>query len=75
MRFAVAVRMINRMSDEYTYEDLLKDIDFLVEKGLIEIGGITPEGKWLYKATDKSLSMTEEEREALICEELEKEQD
>lgn len=63
------------MSDEYTYEDLLKDIDFLVEKGLIEVGGITPEGKWLYKATDRSLSMTDEERESLIREELDKEED
>lgn len=64
----------HRMADEYTYDDLLKDIDFLVQKGLIEVGGITPDGKWLYKATDKSLAMTEEEREALIMSELDKEE-
>lgn len=61
------------MDDQYTYEDLQKDLDFLVEKGLIEVGGITPDGKWLYRATEKSLAMTEEEREELIVSELENE--
>lgn len=59
------------MDDEYTYEDLQKDLDFLLERGLIEVGGITPDGQWLYRATQKSLAMTEEEREALIISELE----
>jgi len=62
------------MSDEYTYDDLLKDIEFLIEKGLIEVGGITNDGKWLYRATDRSLKMTEEETEALIMSELDKEE-
>lgn len=61
------------MDDEYTYEDLQKDLDFLLERGLIEVGGITPDGQWLYRATQKSLEMTEEEREALIISELESE--
>ena len=66
--------MINRMPDEYTYEDLQKDLDFLLEKGLIEIGGITPDGQWLYRATEESMAMSDEEREAKIYEALDEQE-
>jgi len=59
------------MAEEYSYEDMQKDLDFLVKKGLIEIGGITEDGQWLYRATQMSLEMTEEEREAFVISELE----
>ncbi len=61
--------------DEYTFEDLQKDLDFLVAKGLIEIGGIDEQGRWLYKATEASLAMTEEEQMALIMSELDNEEE
>lgn len=54
------------MTDRYSMDDLKNDLDFLVRKGLIEVSGITDDGQWLYKATEASLKMTEEEREALI---------
>jgi len=33
---------------------------------LIEVVGVQPDGEWLWAPTQKSLSMTEEERENLI---------
>lgn len=60
--------------DEYTYDDLQKDLEFLVAKGLIEVGGIDENGQWLYKATAAALAMTEEEQEALIMSALEEEE-
>lgn len=61
------------MPEEYSKEDLQKDLDFLFNKGLIEVGGITEDGQWLYRATNKTIDMTKEEREAFVISELEDE--
>jgi len=61
------------MAEEYSKEDLQKDLDFLFSKGLIEVGGITEDGQWLYRATNKTIDMTKEEREAFVISELEDE--
>jgi len=51
---------------DYTHEDLLRDMEMLRRLGLIEVVGVKPDGEWLWAPTQKSLSMTEEERENLI---------
>lgn len=51
---------------DYTREDLLRDMEMLRRLGLIEVVGVQPDGEWLWAPTEKSLSMTEEERENLI---------
>jgi hypothetical protein len=51
---------------DYTREDLLRDMEILRRLGLIEVVGMQPDGEWLWGPTQKSLSMTEEERIALI---------
>jgi len=51
---------------DYTHEDLLRDMEMLRRLELIEVVGVKPDGEWLWAPTQKSLSMTEEERENLI---------
>ncbi len=51
---------------DYTREDLLRDMDMLRKVGLIEVIGVRPDGEWLWAPTEKSLSMTEEERANLV---------
>jgi len=50
----------------YTVEDLSRDMEILVMRGLIEIKGVNENGELLYGVTERSLQMTEEERIALI---------
>lgn len=52
--------------EEYTFEDLQEDLDALAKVGLIEVHGITEDGKWLYGVSEKSKGMSQEEIEALI---------
>ena len=54
------------MDEQYTKEDLLKDLDALASIGLIEIAGIDPNGEWLWGPTEKGLSLSSEEAEELI---------
>lgn len=61
------------MSDDYTKEDLHKDMEALRSAGLIEVMGINDEGQWLWRATDKAMSMTEEERAQAIYESYQEE--
>jgi hypothetical protein len=49
------------MEDEYTPEDLHDDMEFLRKAGLIEVIGVNPDGQWLWAATEKSKTMTQEE--------------
>ncbi len=51
---------------DYTREDLLRDMDMLRKAGLIEVIGVNPDGEWLWAPTEKSLSMTEEERVNIV---------
>lgn len=54
------------MSDDYTKDDLHKDMEFLRKAGLIEVTGINTDGQWLWKATDAALNMSNEERLSAI---------
>jgi hypothetical protein len=49
------------MDDEYTKDDLHNDMEFLRKAGLIEVIGVTEDGQWLWAATEKSKTMTQEE--------------
>lgn len=49
------------MEDEYTADDLHDDMEFLRKAGLIEIIGVNPDGQWLWAATEKSKTMTQDE--------------
>lgn len=51
---------------DYTREDLLRDMDMLRKAGLIEVVGVNPDGEWLWAPTQKSLSMTKEERANIV---------
>lgn len=54
------------MSDDYTKDDLHKDMEFLRRAGLIEVAGINRDGQWLWKPTDAALNMSSEERLSAI---------
>lgn len=54
------------MEYDYSPEDLMKDLQFLKDKGLIEVSGITEDGQWLYTATQKGRTMSQEEVAKLI---------
>lgn len=54
------------MEEEYTKEDLSRDLDALASIGLIEVVGIDPNGQWLWGPTKKGLSLSAEETEELI---------
>ena len=54
------------MEYDYSPEELMKDLLFLKDKGLIEVSGITEDGQWLYTATEKGRAMSQEEVAKLI---------
>jgi len=54
------------MSDDYSKEDLHKDMEALRQLGLIEVVGVNEEGQWLWGPTKSALEMTEEERAQII---------
>jgi hypothetical protein len=54
------------MSDDYTKEDLHKDMEALRKLGLIEVVGVREDGQWLWGPTQSALNMTEEERAQAI---------
>jgi DNA-binding transcriptional regulator PaaX len=55
------------MSDEtYRKEELARDLGLMVKAGLLDIY-MREDGEWVYKVSDKSLLMTEEEKERIIC--------
>ena len=58
------------MSDEYTKADLEDDMEFLRKAGLIEIIGVNPDGQWLWAATEKGKSMSEDELRKLMDEDI-----
>jgi hypothetical protein len=54
------------MSDDYSREDLHRDMEALRQLGLIEVVGVNEEGQWLWGPTKSALEMTEEERAQII---------
>lgn len=50
------------MFEDYTMEDLHRDMEGLRKAGLIEVIGITDDGQWLYGATEKSKKYFELEK-------------
>jgi len=54
------------MEYDYSPEDLMKDLQFLKDKGLIEVSGITEDGQWLYTATEKGRTMSKDDITKLI---------
>lgn len=61
------------MSDEYTREDLQRDMEALRKLGLIDVVGMRDDGQWLWAPTEKALNMTEEERAQAIYESYQEE--
>lgn len=51
--------------DEYTTEDLIKDLAMMVKAGLLDVR-IREDGQWLYGMSDAAAAMTDEEREEAI---------
>jgi hypothetical protein len=50
------------MSNEpYEKEELTRDLTLMVKAGLLDIY-MREDGEWVYKASDKSLQMTDEEK-------------
>lgn len=52
--------------DQYTKEDLNRDMEILILNGLIEVKGVNDKGELLYGVTERSLQMGEEELMAAI---------
>lgn len=52
--------------DEYTKDDLMNDLNFLIKKGLIEAH--LENGEWVYRATEFGRSATEEQVNAMLVE-------
>jgi hypothetical protein len=63
------------VSDDYTLDELKENINILINLGLIEVGGITPDGNWLYQTTEKANSMPIQEVTMLLMDELERQDD
>lgn len=38
--------------DEYTLDDLTRDLEMMRKSGLIEVSGINDDGHWIYSMTD-----------------------
>jgi len=63
------------VSDDYTLDELKENINILINLGLIEVGGITPDGNWLYQTTEKANNMPIQEVTMLLMDELERQDD
>jgi len=68
--------------ENYTHEDLLKDLEVLRKAGLIEVSGITDTGEWLYSMSEfgteaykEIQSMSSDMLEGLIRDLLDKAED
>lgn len=53
------------MSDDYTKDDLSKDLAAMVKAGLLDIR-MREDGEWVYVVTDRAAAMSEEEREEAL---------
>lgn len=51
--------------DDYTADDLTRDLALMVKAGLLEMH-IRDDGEWVYKVSAKAEAMSEEERELAI---------
>lgn len=51
--------------DDYTPNDLTRDLALMVRAGLLEMH-IREDGEWVYSISAKAAAMTEEEREEAI---------
>ena len=60
------------MSDEYTTNDLHEDMEFLRKAGLIEVIGVNDDGDWLWAATEKGKSLSEEELRRIMDEDFDR---
>lgn len=49
------------MSDDYTKEDLSRDLSAMVAAGILDIS-IREDGEWVYGLSETAMKMTDEER-------------
>lgn len=52
-------------SDDYTKEDLGRDLFLMVKAGLLDVS-MREDGEWVYNVSDAALLLTEAEKEDII---------
>lgn len=53
------------MFEDYTKDDLLNDLNLLIKAELLEYH-LTDDGNWVYKATEKAKTMSDEDIQKLV---------
>lgn len=53
-------------SEEYTMDDLMQDLNFLIKNGLVDAR--LENGEWVYAISERGLSVTEEMLDELLDE-------